>query len=184
MFYFRKNFWRNAKWNDLWFYHWESQKIFIDINDQTFSVVFYGSEHPLNTSEKTFLGIFEDDSEAIKAMQKLAFIEEPFFTTKPTSTSLSIALETCPWSLPTVSTIYFWVHLGDSRISSSTSFCVAPRLASLTSSPISKPCVFHARYFSHQHSPTTEMTKSPLSGVGAEGGKQWIRLRICWIARD
>ena len=56
----------------------EAKRFFIDVNDHTFSVVFYGSEHPLNTSEKTFLGIFEDDSKAIKAMQKLAFIEEPF----------------------------------------------------------------------------------------------------------
>ncbi|MDA9673229.1 hypothetical protein N9U01_02350 [Paracoccaceae bacterium] len=31
---------------------------------------------------------------------------------------------------------------------------------------------------------TTEMIKSPLSGVGGEHGKQWVRLRTCWIARD
>tara|TARA_A200000159_G_scaffold111169_1_gene104194 strand:+ start:105 stop:257 length:153 start_codon:yes stop_codon:yes gene_type:complete len=34
----------------------EAKRFFIDVNDHTFSVVFYGSEHPLNTSEKTFLG--------------------------------------------------------------------------------------------------------------------------------
>ena len=57
----------------------EAQRFFINMNGHTFSVVFYGAEHPVHSSEKTFLGLFEDDSTAIKAMQKLAYTEEPFF---------------------------------------------------------------------------------------------------------
>lgn len=72
-----------------------------------------------------------------------------FFETNPTSTSLSIAFSTWPWSFTIVSTIYFCVHSGFSRISSSTSFCVAPNFASRTSSLMLNPWPFRLRYFSH-----------------------------------
>ncbi len=72
-----------------------------------------------------------------------------FFETNPTSTSLSIAFSTWPWSFTIVSTIYFCVHSGFSRISSSTSFCVAPNLDSRTSSLMLNPWPFRLRYFSH-----------------------------------